>query len=69
MPLVGGADLKCTFPGDPSYLRFDHPYRASPTGLPIIYVTCFLAWPSRRISILRAGTYGVRLWAKDDAFG
>eukprot|EP00965_Chrysotila_dentata_P234711 6200339-Pleurochrysis_carterae.AAC.1 len=33
MPLVGGADLNGTASGDPSDLRFNHPYRASPTGL------------------------------------
>eukprot|EP00965_Chrysotila_dentata_P039187 1302559-Pleurochrysis_carterae.AAC.1 len=33
MQLVGGADLNGTASGDPSDLRFDRPYRASPTGL------------------------------------
>eukprot|EP00965_Chrysotila_dentata_P254569 6211922-Pleurochrysis_carterae.AAC.2 len=33
MPLVGGADLNGTASGDPTDLRFNHPYRASPTGL------------------------------------
>eukprot|EP00965_Chrysotila_dentata_P022116 732080-Pleurochrysis_carterae.AAC.1 len=36
MPLVGGADLNGTAFGDPNDLRFNHPYRASPTGL--IYI-------------------------------
>eukprot|EP00965_Chrysotila_dentata_P259208 6213478-Pleurochrysis_carterae.AAC.1 len=33
MPLVGGADLNGTASGDPTDLPFNHPYRASPTGL------------------------------------
>eukprot|EP00965_Chrysotila_dentata_P076481 2525569-Pleurochrysis_carterae.AAC.1 len=33
MSLVGGADLSGTASGDPTDLRFDRPYRASPTGL------------------------------------
>eukprot|EP00965_Chrysotila_dentata_P233983 6199912-Pleurochrysis_carterae.AAC.3 len=33
MPLVGGADPNGTAPGDPTDLRFDRPYMASPTGL------------------------------------
>eukprot|EP00965_Chrysotila_dentata_P036909 1228299-Pleurochrysis_carterae.AAC.1 len=33
MPLVGGADLNGTASGDPTDVRFNHPYRASPTGL------------------------------------
>eukprot|EP00965_Chrysotila_dentata_P046859 1555275-Pleurochrysis_carterae.AAC.2 len=31
--LVGGADLNGTTSSDPADLRFDRPYRASPTGL------------------------------------
>eukprot|EP00965_Chrysotila_dentata_P112851 3728833-Pleurochrysis_carterae.AAC.1 len=33
MPLVGGADPNGTASGDPIDLRFNRPYRASPTGL------------------------------------
>eukprot|EP00965_Chrysotila_dentata_P234496 6200211-Pleurochrysis_carterae.AAC.1 len=33
MPLVGGADLHGKASGDPTNLRFNRPYRASPTGL------------------------------------
>eukprot|EP00965_Chrysotila_dentata_P259811 6213688-Pleurochrysis_carterae.AAC.1 len=33
MPLVKGADLNGTASGDPTDLRFNRPYRASPTGL------------------------------------
>eukprot|EP00965_Chrysotila_dentata_P181807 6001788-Pleurochrysis_carterae.AAC.1 len=33
MPLVGGADLNGTASGDPTDIRFNRPYRASPTGL------------------------------------
>eukprot|EP00965_Chrysotila_dentata_P071282 2355434-Pleurochrysis_carterae.AAC.1 len=33
MSLVGGADLNGTASGDQTDLRFDRPYRASPTGL------------------------------------
>eukprot|EP00965_Chrysotila_dentata_P240586 6203794-Pleurochrysis_carterae.AAC.6 len=33
MPLVGGADLNGTASNDPTDLRFNRPYRASPTGL------------------------------------
>eukprot|EP00965_Chrysotila_dentata_P239774 6203303-Pleurochrysis_carterae.AAC.4 len=33
MPLVGGADCKGTASSDPTDLRFDRRYRASPTGL------------------------------------
>eukprot|EP00965_Chrysotila_dentata_P063060 2089022-Pleurochrysis_carterae.AAC.1 len=33
MPLMGGVDLNGTASGDPTNLRFDRPYRASPTGL------------------------------------
>eukprot|EP00965_Chrysotila_dentata_P257580 6212933-Pleurochrysis_carterae.AAC.2 len=33
MPLVGGADLNGTASGDPTDLRFNRSYRASPTGL------------------------------------
>eukprot|EP00965_Chrysotila_dentata_P176290 5821199-Pleurochrysis_carterae.AAC.1 len=33
MPLVGGADLNGTASGDPTDLRFNRLYRASPTGL------------------------------------
>eukprot|EP00965_Chrysotila_dentata_P152474 5039037-Pleurochrysis_carterae.AAC.4 len=33
MPLVGGADVNGTASGDPTDLRFDRPYRSSPTGL------------------------------------
>eukprot|EP00965_Chrysotila_dentata_P007139 232741-Pleurochrysis_carterae.AAC.1 len=33
MPLVGGADLNGAASGDPTDLRFDRSYRASPTGL------------------------------------
>eukprot|EP00965_Chrysotila_dentata_P094016 3107249-Pleurochrysis_carterae.AAC.2 len=33
MPLVGGADPNGTASGDPTDLRFNRPYRASPTGL------------------------------------
>eukprot|EP00965_Chrysotila_dentata_P234795 6200384-Pleurochrysis_carterae.AAC.1 len=36
MPLVGGADLNGTASGDSTDLRFNRPYRASPTGLSII---------------------------------
>eukprot|EP00965_Chrysotila_dentata_P153275 5065818-Pleurochrysis_carterae.AAC.2 len=32
MPLVGGKDLNGTASGDPTDLRFNRPYRASPTG-------------------------------------
>eukprot|EP00965_Chrysotila_dentata_P003967 129113-Pleurochrysis_carterae.AAC.1 len=33
MPLAGGADLNGTASDDPTALRLDRPYRASPTGL------------------------------------
>eukprot|EP00965_Chrysotila_dentata_P240120 6203517-Pleurochrysis_carterae.AAC.4 len=33
MPIVEGADLTGTAFGNPIDLRFDRPYRASPTGL------------------------------------
>eukprot|EP00965_Chrysotila_dentata_P193547 6175835-Pleurochrysis_carterae.AAC.1 len=33
MPLVGGADLNGMASGDPTDLRFNRLYRASPTGL------------------------------------
>eukprot|EP00965_Chrysotila_dentata_P208273 6184607-Pleurochrysis_carterae.AAC.2 len=33
MPLVGGANLHSTASGDPADLRYNRPYRASPTGL------------------------------------
>eukprot|EP00965_Chrysotila_dentata_P034477 1147372-Pleurochrysis_carterae.AAC.1 len=45
MPLVGGADLNGAASGDPTDLRFDRPYRESPTGLlmdTIAYSTSFL---------------------------
>eukprot|EP00965_Chrysotila_dentata_P218618 6190676-Pleurochrysis_carterae.AAC.1 len=32
MPLVGGADRNGTASGNPTYLRFNHLYRASPIG-------------------------------------
>eukprot|EP00965_Chrysotila_dentata_P239527 6203162-Pleurochrysis_carterae.AAC.1 len=36
MPLAGDANLNGPASGDPTDLRFDHPSRASPTGLPIL---------------------------------